>query len=318
MGVVAVHLINNDAVYVTSVAFQYQAAVSIRSMEPKVGVLGGGTLVRVVGHGFVPSMSAFVRFGSQPLVVARVLSGVLLECTTPSRTEVGLLPVETSLNGQDFSADELLFEYQPAAHVLEASPSKGPGAGGGLVRVTGSGFARRSHQLSYMWVRFNRTRVPVVRVSSTEVQCVAPEHAAGVVAIELTLNDQQYTSDMVSFEYQDVVAHSIEPRSGPVLGGTVVVVRGTNFHAPGSRGLFCKFVGTDVVAASHEGEEAVRCATPAAPAASVGVVAVHLINNDAPAAWSNCLLGSASYPPLRILRALLANSGGLVLPQNEA
>ena len=34
--------------------------------------------------------------------------------------------------------------------------------------------------------------------------------------------------------------------------------------APGSRGLFCKFVGADVVAASHAGEEAVRCATPPA------------------------------------------------------
>ena len=98
---------------------------------------------------------------------------------------------------------------------------------------------------------------------------MAPEHPTGVVHVELTLNDQQYTRDGVSFEYQDVVAHSVSPRSGPVLGGTLVVVRGANFHSPGARGLFCKFVGADVVAASFEGEEAVRCATP--PSASIKI-----------------------------------------------
>jgi hypothetical protein len=183
-GMVAVHLINNDAVYVTSVAFQYQAAVSVSSVEPRTGVLSGGTLVRVLGQGFTPSMAAYVRVGAQPLVVARVLSGVLLECTTPSRTEPGLLAVEVTLNGQDFSADEVLFEYQPVAHVLEASPSKGPSAGGGLVNMTGFGFSQRSFLLSYMFARFNETRVPVVWVSATEVHCVAPEHATGVVHVE--------------------------------------------------------------------------------------------------------------------------------------
>ena len=265
--------------YVTSVAFHYQAAVRVTSVEPKVGQLGGGTLVRVLGSGFVPSMTALVRVGSQPLVVARVLSSVLLECTMPSRTEPGLLAVEATLNEQDFSYDEVLFEYQADARVLEVSPAKGPSAGGGFVNVTGSGFSQRSFLLSYMFVRFNQTRVPVVWVSSTEVHCVAPEHATGLVHVELTLNDQQYTGDMVSFEYQDVVAHSIEPLNGPVEGGTLVVVRGANFHAPGSRGLFCKFVGADVVAASYEGEEAVRCFTPSA--SSAGLTAVHLINNDA-------------------------------------
>ena len=141
--------------YVTSVAFHYQAAVRVTSVEPKVGQLGGGTLVRVLGSGFVPSMTALVRVGSQPLVVARVLSSVLLECTMPSRTEPGLLAVEATLNEQDFSYDEVLFEYQADARVLEVSPAKGPSAGGGFVNVTGSGFSQRSFLLSYMFVRLS-------------------------------------------------------------------------------------------------------------------------------------------------------------------
>ena len=173
----------------------------------------------------------------------------------------------------------MLFEYQADAHVAELAPSKGPSAGGAFVNITGAGFSHRSALLSYLYARFNLTKVPVVWVSSREVHCVAPEHASGLALVELTLNDQQYTSDGVHFEYQDAVMHSIEPPNGPVLGGTSVAVRGSNIHAPGARGVFCEFVGHDVVVASFEDESSVRCVTPAVGVS--GVVAVTLINNDA-------------------------------------
>ena len=51
--------------------------------------------------------------------------------------------------------------------------------------------------------------------------------------VSVTQNDQQYTGAL-HFEYEDVAPHSIEPRTGPVRGGTMVVVRGSNVHgAPG-------------------------------------------------------------------------------------
>ena len=165
----AVHLINNDAVYVTSVAFQYQALVSVLSVEPRTGVLGGGTRLRVLGSGFVPSMTALVRIGSQPVVVAHVLSSVLLECTTPLYTEPGLAAVEVTLNEQDFSYDEVLFEYQADARVIEVSPAKGPSAGGGFVNVTGSGFAQRSFLLSYMFVNFLTDSENLVLISISSI-----------------------------------------------------------------------------------------------------------------------------------------------------
>ena len=130
-----------------------------------------------------------------------------------------------------------------------------------------------------MHARFNLTKVPVAWVSSREVHCVAPEHPAGLVSVELTQNDQQYTSGPLHFEYRDMVAHSIHPRSGPVRGGTEVVVRGASFDAPGALGLFCSFAGADVVSASFEGEVGVRCITP--PASRAGTSAVQLVDSDA-------------------------------------
>ena len=158
------------------------------------------------------------------------------------------------MNEQDYSSDGVHFEYQQPVRVRSVEPSRGPVEGGTFVNVTGSGFARRAALLGYLFCRFNHTLVAAVWRSSTELHCIAPEHVMGVVNVELTLNDQQYTSSGVHFEYQDVALHSIEPPSGPVLGGTSVTVRGSNVHTPGTRGLFCQFVGMDVVAASYEGE----------------------------------------------------------------
>ena len=121
--------------------------------------------------------------------------------------------------------------------------------------------------------------MPVAWVSSREVHCVAPEPASGSVSVELTQNDQQYTSDLLHYEYVEVALHSIHPLGGPTLGGTEVRVLGANLHPPGVRGLFCQFAGAEVVQASYDGEEAVRCVTP--PAAAAGWLAVHVINNDA-------------------------------------
>ena len=102
------------------------------------------------------------------------------------------------------------------------------------MNATGSGFAARSAALSYLRVRFGAVTVPVVWVSTSELRVVAPEHAASLVAVELTLNDQQYTSDGVHFEYEAVVLHTIEPRTGPVRGGTAVTLFGGRIHAPGA------------------------------------------------------------------------------------
>ena len=125
------------------------------------------------GAGFLPAASAFCRIGSHRVVVARVVSGTMLECTTPLHVEPALLPVEVTLNDQDYSSDEVLFEYQPDAHLVELAPPRGPTEGGTFVNVTGSGFSRRSATLAYLYVRFNLTAVPVVWVSATELHCSA-------------------------------------------------------------------------------------------------------------------------------------------------
>ena len=110
-GAVSLHLVHDDAVLPTSVSFTYHVPMVVSSVEPAVGVLAGGTLVRVIGVSFDATVPLMVRVGSEALVRAHVLSSTLLEVLTPSQTQPGLLALELSQNGQDFTSDEVLFEY---------------------------------------------------------------------------------------------------------------------------------------------------------------------------------------------------------------
>ena len=87
--------------------------MSVRRVEPAVGLLRGGTRIRVTGSGFDVAVRILVKIGPREMVSARVLSPTLLECTSPTEAGVGKHALEVSRNGVDFTSDETLFEYQP-------------------------------------------------------------------------------------------------------------------------------------------------------------------------------------------------------------
>ena len=135
--------------------------------------------------------------------------------------------------------------------------------------------------MGYICCRFNTTSVAAAWVSTTELNCIAPAHATGMVSVELTMNEQQHSNDGTRFEFEAVAAYSVYPVSGPVLGGTMVEVRGSSIALPDARGLFCQFGGADAVAATHSSRELVQCVAPPSVEGLAGAVAVRLVNNDA-------------------------------------
>ena len=95
------------------------------------------------------------------------------------------------------------------------------------------------------------------------------------------MNEQQHTNDGIHFEYEAVATYSVYPVSGPVIGGTLVEVRGSGIALPDARGLFCQFGGADAVAATHASRELVTCVSPPSIDSLPGAVPVRLMNNDA-------------------------------------
>ena len=92
-----------------------------------------------------------------------------------------------------------------------------------------------------------------------------------MVALEVSVNGADFTSNAVQYEYQaSSQVTSVSPSSGPLQGGTVVMVSGTDFVFSGS--LACRF-GVMDVAAAFVNRTLVRCI---APAQGEGAVAVEV------------------------------------------
>ena len=138
---VAVRLVHGDAVLETSVAFEYHVEMAVHSVEPVSGVLAGGTLLRVRWRGFDPSAPLVVRVGTRAVVRARVIGATMLECATPPQSLVGPLALEVSRNAQDFTGDEVLFEYQTALRLDELALPLAVGAR--QDRLARAGISRR-------------------------------------------------------------------------------------------------------------------------------------------------------------------------------
>ena len=80
---VQVQVMNDDVVYVSTVAFFYEVEVSVSSIYPVVGMMTGGTLVVVHGSKFVEGVDTYCRFGGMPSL-ARFVSSTKLECYSPA------------------------------------------------------------------------------------------------------------------------------------------------------------------------------------------------------------------------------------------
>ena len=99
-------------------------------------------------------------------------------------------------------------------------------------------------------------------LDSTRAICVAPpSYYWRETAVEVTLNDQDYTDDGIKYRYyKPPFLFDAEPSQGPVSGGTRVTVVGSNFNNTGN--LTCKF-GRKEVAAEFVSSSEIRCAAPA-------------------------------------------------------
>ncbi|CAM9095296.1 unnamed protein product [Chrysoparadoxa australica] len=254
-------------------AFMFAEGPIITSLEPASGPLLGGNSVVVRGQSFVDAGQDGLgcKFGDT-LVMAQLLSDTAVLCIAPAAEVAGTVAVEVTLNGLEFSASGMLFEYYEDPVVSELLPSSGAVSGGTGITVKGSGF-RSSPNLA---VRFGLIDVPATFLSSTELHCEAPPSVQGPVAVSVTSNGAYFTASEVDFEYVNVVTvTAVEPLQGSVVGGTLVTVRGSGFLD--SNGLSCSFGAVGTVDAVYISESEISCEAPAAPAA--GQVAVEVTVN---------------------------------------
>ena len=238
-------------------AFTFYAPPRVISLSPSSGPLEGGTLVLLSGANLTAGSDYRCAFGTSTLPVRTEPyngSDATLYCLTRVHTHAPLLiPVEISLNAQQYTKDGILFSVHAPVAIHAISPASGPSDGATVVTVVGGPFqngtdyrcrfvpfARASSGVPFgaptadYW-REEAVNATVVGLplNSSAFRCVSPTQPRSLRAhVEVTLNGQQYTHSAVPYEYTEtvlVISH-VSPSTGPAHGGTALVV-----HAAGIR-----------------------------------------------------------------------------------
>ena len=120
----------------------------------------------------------------------------------------------------------------------------------------------------------NGVAVPARWISSSKVECVAPAHTKGSVAVEVTMNNADYTANGVAFDFvDDALLTSVTPTIGPSSGGTTLTLKGSGFVF--SPHLQVRF-GLHSVPATFVSSTEIKCVTQAS---EVGDASLSITNN---------------------------------------
>lgn len=267
-GSVLVQVTNNNADWTSSsVEFTFRPPISILSVSPKVGPMGGGTVLRVVVMGLdadIDRGTITCRFGQTLVSAAFIDADGAVLCVSPSTSSLGASSLELSRNGVEFTSDGWVFHYIADMTVGSAWPLMGPESGGTLIALDGHGFS----DIGDLVCEFGspENRVPATDISATSIHCLSPAHMPGMVSLRVGMNGQQFVETGILFDYlmESTVRH-LQPSLGPVQGGTAVDVVGAAFV--NSTALSCRLADR-IVPATFVSKELVRCITPPSPSIS--------------------------------------------------
>ena len=268
--------------------FAYFPTPFVSFATPAAGPAAGGTLVAVVGARLGTSEQLHRRFNGTDAVPASYARQP--GCSSPPRPATATPTIrrrwwrERSIRcsaarrrggrppGLRLAQRARLFGDVSDLHaVRRARPRERPPVVGAnrrrhRARAARPAFAAGAN--STRFCSFGPLGVVVAHViSPTHLACLAPPAdglvgGEGPVVLEVTLNDQDYTTSAVNFSYYSPVAvSSLSPQSGPVGGDTLVRLSGA-FSEFGSS-YNCSFaLDEPPVPATREGPESLVCHAP--------------------------------------------------------
>jgi len=254
-------------------SFVYLPPPTVNSVSPNAGTTNGGTTITIAGTNFLSG--ATVAVGGVSATGVSVNSTSSITATAPAHLEGATTVTVTNPDAQSGSlADAFTYSVPlPAPLVTAVSPESGATLGGTTVMITGANFVTGAT------VTMGGTLATgVTVVSASEIAATSPVHPAGLVAVAVTNPDTQVGSRADAFTYTPAPAPTIagiSPGSGPIAGGTMVTIAGTNFVS-GAIVTIGDTPATDIIITGTS----IAAMTPAHAA---GVVAVSVTNPDAQA-----------------------------------
>eukprot|EP00949_MAST-11_sp_MAST-11-sp1_P005202 g5202.t1 len=265
VGHVAVEVSMNAQDFTTDgTTFEYQDEVKVYRLKPSHGPIYGKTEVFLYGENFKNSSGLYCHFGTgrgSSVAASAYISSTLIKCVAPPVLYARSVRVEVSHNGKQAASNTSTFgawySYDLPVSINSIYPKIAPSKGNASIRVVGSNFLPTDE----MKCKFGSEIVQAVWLNAAEIVCRSPAHVTGTFPLEITANDQDYTSQRLPFVfYEEAVIERITPVSGPaVTAGTEIHVYGENFVNAST--LTCRFADTTVPATFLSPREMV-CYTP--------------------------------------------------------
>jgi|LauGreDrversion4_1035100.scaffolds.fasta_scaffold01387_3 hypothetical protein len=260
----SVRVRENDVFIAGVVTFQYTSPdIEMVFYGPSWGPLFGGTSIIVAFHRSL-SQEHFCFFDSVrvPLISLGQNARQTMQkyqCASPSSDRPKSSEVRLSLNGADTVSRPIRFEYEIILQVHSLFPTQGSCEGGERVIVYGSGFTRRASEREFIWCMFNHIRVRAIYISNDAISCTSPSYQQGAVALEVTNNNQQFSTNGIVFAFMLQGLVRVHPAGGPIRGGTLIMITARTVMSISS--FNCNFED-GITSASFQSHGRVVCRTP--------------------------------------------------------
>ncbi|MBI3700838.1 MAG: IPT/TIG domain-containing protein [Afipia sp.] len=203
--------------------FTYVPAPTVDSVTPNSGPATGGTSVTIAGTNFTSVSS--VSFGATAAASFTVNGTTSITALSPPNGG-GIVDIAvTTPGGASPTSSSDQFTYVAAPTVASISPNSGPASGGTSVTISGTNFTGTSS------VSFGATPATSFTLNSpTSITAVSPPGGVGTVDIIVaTPGGASATSSASRFAFiAGPAISSISPNAGPLSGGTMVTITGTN------------------------------------------------------------------------------------------
>jgi YD repeat-containing protein len=219
-------------------------AAAFAATTPNQGAPSGGTLIRVLGSGFVAGATQ-VTIGGTPVTDSAMtyVSSTELLITTPPHDVSGLVDVVVTTPAGSSTGKNAYTYGLAAPSIGSLSKTKGRTSGGETVTLTGANFV-----IGQTTVRLGGAdATQVVVTSTTSLSFLTPTGSPGPTAITVTTPGGTATR-AAAFQYMAApIILSFTPTHG--TPGTIVTITGQNFD-PLPSGNAVAFAGTPAVISS--------------------------------------------------------------------
>jgi len=197
----------------------------VTGVTPNTGPAAGGTQVAISGSGLTGTGA--VTFGGAPAASFQAVSDTQVNAVSPGGAGAVDVVVITAAGGASATGTVDQFTYIPAPAVTNINPSGGPAAGGTLVTITGTGF-KGTTAVTFGAAAGLRMTV----VSDTQITVLSPAGSSGSVDIVVSApggTSSASPADAFTYNPPAPSVTAIDPKQGPLAGGTAVTVVGANF-----------------------------------------------------------------------------------------